>query len=293
MINKSPLQGRNYQELKEWWPVLIGLIALIVPTITELINGIWLTEDQAHGPLILLIVLYLLWEKHEVIIKSQSPASSIEGWVIMIFGLLIYAIGRSQDIYFFEVGSFVPILMGTLLITRGTKALRQLWFPLFFIIFMIPLPDFFIDVVTGPLKEIVSQVAESVLYNFGYPIARNGVVISIGAYQLLVADACSGLHSIFSLSALGFLYLYFSKNKSQFRIGIIIASIFPIAIFANIVRVIILILVTYHFGDEAGQGFIHSASGILLFVISLTMLIGLNSFLDWCIRKRKWLNDKS
>jgi exosortase B len=195
-------------------------------------------------------------------------------------------VGRSQDIVIFDIGSQIPVLIGILLITRGVPALKALWFPLFFIVFMIPLPGFLVDVVTGPLKEHVSALAEAILYQAGYPIARSGVTLTIGQYQLLVADACSGLNSMFSLSAMGVLYLYLMRHTSWLRNGIIIASIIPIAFVANVVRVIILVLVTYYLGDEAGQGFIHGFAGILLFIISLLFLFALDSVLGWFIVDR-------
>jgi len=272
-------KDRLPHELIEWWLVLLGVLALLIPTIVTLANGIWQSEEQAHGPLILLVVLYLIWEKRSVILDSQSKTAPIAGWLSLIFGLLVYAVGRSQDILLFEVGAFVPVLAGTLLITRGKSALKQLWFPLFFILFMIPLPGFVVDGLTGPLKQHISQIAESVLYSADYPIARSGVTITIGQYQLLVADACSGLHSMFSLSALGLLYLYLAQHKSWWRNSIIIASILPIAFLANVVRVMTLILVTYYLGDEAGQGFIHGAAGILLFVVALTGLLVLDGLI--------------
>ena len=285
MSSQAPAQVRIPRELIEWGPVLLGLLLLLVPTVVGLVNGIWQSEDQAHGPLILLVVLYLLWEKGQVLFESHAQTTPLAGWLSLVLGLLIYAIGRSQDIILFEVGSFIPVLAGTLLIARGTQALAKLWFPILFIIFMVPLPGFIVDGLTGPLKQHISQIAESVLYSVGYPVARSGVTISIGQYQLLVADACSGLHSMFSLSALGLLYLYLAQHKSWWRNGIIIASILPMAFFANIVRVMTLILVTYHFGDEAGQGFIHGAAGILLFVVALTGLFALDSLIGWICKK--------
>jgi exosortase len=104
-------------------------------------------------------------------------------------------------------------------------------------------------------------------------------VLTVGQYQLLVADACSGLHSMFSLSAMGLLYLYLMERTSLARNLIIMAAILPIAFAANIVRVMVLILVTYHMGDEAGQGFLHGFAGIMLFVIGLLFLF----MLDWVL----------
>ena len=201
----------------------------------------------------------------------------IAGGIILGAGLLLYAVGRSQEILLFEVGSQIPVLLGALLIALGGKAARVLWFPLFFLLFMIPLPGFLVDAVTGPLKQQVSVLAEDSLYALGYPIARSGVMLTIGPYQLLVADACSGLHSMISLSAMGSLYLYLMHYRNRVKNGLLIASILPIAFAANVVRVLVLVLVTYHFGDAAGQGFMHGFAGIVLFAAALLGLFALDA----------------
>jgi exosortase B len=281
------LPSRISPELALWWPVLFGLLAMYVPTFYNLASTLWQTEEQAHGPLILIVVLYLIWQKrHHLLADTAIKARPVLGSLILLFGLLLYVVGRSQDILMFDIGSQIPVLIGILLITRGVPALKALWFPLFFIVFMIPLPGILVDAVTGPLKQQVSELAESILYLAGYPIARSGVTLTIGQYQLLVADACSGLNSMFSLSAMGLLYLYLMQHTSWLRNGVIIACLLPIAFVANVVRVIIIVLVTYHFGDEAGQGFIHGFAGILLFIISLLFLFALDGMLGWFFADR-------
>ncbi len=172
------------------------------------------------------------------------------------------------------------MLAGALLILQGTSALRALWFPILYFAFMVPLPGALVDAITGPLKQWVSIIAENVLYAAGYPIARSGVTLSIGPYQLLVADACSGLHSMFSLSALGLLYMYLMARKSWLHNGIMLASILPIAFAANIVRVLVLVLITYHLGDEAGQGFLHGTAGMVLIITALLFFFLLDGVLS-------------
>ena len=167
---------------------------------------------------------------------------------------------------------------------RGWPALRAFWFPIVFVAFMVPLPGFFVDALTGPLKQHVSVIAEQILYAAGYPIARNGVMLTIGQYQLLVADACSGLNSMFSLSALGVLFMYVTARTSVLHNAIILASILPIAFAANIVRVVVLILITYHFGDAAGQGFLHGFAGIVLLLVALIVFILLDAILARVIK---------
>ena len=286
-LSSAPAGTRMPESLMTWWPVLLGLLALYLPTYYDLANGLWNTEEQAHGPIVLAVALYLIWGQRDLLLHPDpdSPRRPVLGWSALVFGLLLYALGRSQEILLFEVGSQIPVLLGTLLITLGAKPVRALWFALFFLLFMVPLPGFVVDAATGPLKQHVSVIAEQVLYAVGYPIARSGVTLTIGPYQLLVADACSGLHSMFSLSAMGLLYLYLMGHGNWLRNGILIASILPIAFFANIVRVMILVLITFHLGDEAGQGFLHGFAGVLLFVIALLLLFALDGLLGFFFKK--------
>jgi exosortase len=152
---------------------------------------------------------------------------------------------------------------------------------------MVPLPGFFVDALTGPLKQHISEIAEQILYFAGYPIARTGVMLTIGQYQLLVADACSGLHTMFSLSALGLLFMYLTARRSLLHNLIILTAILPIAFIANIIRVLVLMLITYHFGDAAGQGYLHGAAGIILLVTALVVLLMLDAILARVIKPRK------
>lgn len=269
--------------LKTWWPIVLGLLVLYVPTYWMLAHGIWNSEEQAHGPIVLIVALFLIWQRRAVFTSDASyPPTRGEaaiGWILLVAGLLAYALGRSLQILLLEVGSQIPVILGVLLITQGVRAARTLWFALSFLVFMIPLPSFVVDTATGPLKQYISVIAENVLYAAGYPIGRSGVTLTVGPYQLLVADACSGLHSMFSLSAMGLLYLYLMQRTSVARNLIIMAAILPIAFAANVVRVMVLILVTYHLGDEAGQGFLHGFAGIMLFIIGLLFLFAL----DWLL----------
>ena len=271
----------------EWLPVLGGLLVLFVPTFYGLATWLWQQDDNAHGPIILALVAWLIWQKRAALVAAPARPLPAPGTALLIFGLLLYVVGRSQDIALFEIGALAPVLAGVLLAMRGWPALRALWFPIFFIVFMLPLPGFFVDALTGALKQQISEITTQLLYAAGYPIARNGVVILIGNYQLLVADACSGLNSMFSLSALGVLFMYLTARASLLHNAIMLASILPIAFAANIVRVVVLILITYHFGDEAGQGFLHNTAGIVLLMAALGILFLLDAVLARAIRPRR------
>ena len=125
----------------------------------------------------------------------------------------------------------------------------------------------------------MSGLAVQILYPAGYPIARDGVIITIGQYQLLVADACSGMNSMFSLSALGLLFMHLRGHARVLHNAVLLASILPIAFASNIVRVLALILITFHFGDEAGQGFLHGSAGMVLVLAALALLLALDTVL--------------
>ena len=270
----------------EWLPVLAGLLVLYVPTFYDLATTIWHEDDYAHGPIILAVIIWLIWDGRAALLTAQTHTAPVPGFALLVFGLLLYVVGRSVGISIFEIGALVPILAGVLLAMRGWAALRAFWFLLLFIAYLVPLPSIFVDAVTGPLKNSVSAMAEQILYATGYPIARSGVVLTIGQYQLLVADACSGLNSMFSLTAIGLLYLYLMRYKSWLHNGLILASLLPIAFCANIVRVMFLVLVTYHYGDAAGQGFLHGFSGMVLFFIALIIIILLDAILARVIKPR-------
>jgi exosortase len=140
-------------------------------------------------------------------------------------------------------------------------------------------PGSIVDSVTAPMKMAVSYAAEQLIYWMGYPIARSGVTLDIGPYKLLVADACAGLNSIFSLEAVGVFYLSIVRHTNRFRNIGLTMLIIPISFVSNVLRVIALVLITYYFGDEVGQGFVHSFAGILLFMVATALTIGTDSLL--------------
>jgi len=271
--------GWDAEGLRRWLPVVLGLAVMYVPTYVDLAHGLWKSEAHAHGPIILAVGAWLVWRQRAALAGLAEKGAPLTGGMVLASGLLFYAVGRSQGIALFEVGSHVPVFAGTVLLLLGWRALARLWFPLVFLVFLVPLPGFVIEFITGPLKNIVSQAAESILYGMGYPIARTGVVLSIGQYQMLMADACSGLNSIYSLAALGFLYLHLTASRNLARAALLLASIVPIALAANVARVLILILITFHLGEQAGQSFLHGFAGMTLFGVALLLLLGLDTVL--------------
>lgn len=280
--------------LVPWLPVIVGLMALYLPTLHALFGSIWSSDEQMHGPIVLAISLWLFyrnWSTMEDAAQGEKP--SAWGWLLVAIALLLYPIGRSQQIHIFEVGSVIWLLTGLILLLRGWRALKAQWFALFFMLFMVPLPSEVVDLVTMPMKMAVSYVAEHILYAVGYPIGRNGVVLQIGQYMLLVADACAGLHTLLTLEALGLLYLNLVRRESAFRNIALAMLIVPISFTANVIRVMALSLITYHFGNEAGQGFLHGFAGMVLFLSALLLIISFDAILQSWERWRQSFTDRA
>lgn len=253
---------------------------MYVPLYWWAAEGIWQTDEQGHGAIILVVVAWLFWTLRRQIDQAPAEPKALLGWALFLVGIFVYFVGRVFDISILGFSSQPLVMTGALLLLRGPAAVRAAWFPILYFIFMIPLPGMLVDALTGSLKSVIANIVEGGLYLIGYPIARSGVILSIGQYQLQVADACSGLHSMFSLSALGTLFMYVTGRKSKTHLVIMLLAILPIAFVANIIRVTTLVLVTYYLGDEAGQGFLHGAAGIVLMLVALCSLVVLDQILS-------------
>ena len=268
-----------------WLLAIAGFAAMYVPLYLWAAEGIWQTEEQGHGAIILAVLVWLFWTLRRPIDQAPAEPVPLLGWPVFVLGLFVYFVGRVFDISVLQFASQPLVAVGVLLLLRGMPAIRLAWFPLLYFIFMIPLPGILVDAITGALKSQIANIVENLLYLANYPIARSGVILSIGPYQLQVADACSGLHSMFSLSALGTLYMYIMGRKRKLHLGIMLASILPIAFVANVVRVMTLVLITFYLGDEAGQGFLHGAAGMLLMLVALLFFFFLDTLLDKILPK--------
>jgi exosortase len=153
-------------------------------------------------------------------------------------------------------------------------------------LFALPLPYLLVLKLTAPMKAAVSVVATQLLGWLGYPIGRSGVVITIGQYQLLVTEACAGLQTMFTLEAMGLLYASLVSSSSALRNTLLAVLVVPVAFGANVVRVVVLALVTYYLGDAAGQGFLHGFAGMLLFGVALVLIMAADTLLCRALASR-------
>jgi exosortase B len=268
------------------WELLllsVGFLFMYVPTFVALDKKVWSVVGQGHGPVMLALTLWLIWQRLPTLVQSVSRTQlgSASGFALLLIGAVAYAIGRSQSHFGLHVGSMIVMSMGLLLVFYGPSSLRVMWFPLIFSTTLVPLPGSLVEALTGPLKAGVSYVAEYVLHLSNYPIGRSGVTLTIGQYKLLVADACAGLNSIFALEAISIFYMSVVGHASKWRNVMLAVLVLPISFVSNVIRVVVLVLVTYYFGDEAGQGFVHGFAGILLFMVATALTIGVDSVLGF------------
>jgi exosortase B len=254
----------------------------------KLYQGPWQTEQEGHGPLIMLASAWLAWRKRDAVARAGVHPAYAAGWATLMVGLALMAVGRSQDLLIVESGSQIPVLAAAVLLTLGWGAVRALAFPLAFLVFSVPPPGWALDALTVPLKGMVSDAVAALLYALGYPIAQNGVIIMVGPYELMVKDACSGMNSIFALSAIGVFYIYEFVANSPLRTALLVVSIVPITVLANFLRVVALVLMTYYFGADAVEGLFHDFTGILLFVVAIVLffavdgvIVALGALMRW------------
>ncbi len=237
-----------------WVPVALGLLLLYVPTYRDLAAVFSDGERGSQGLVVLVMWAWLLWRERPALRADRRAADgSALGWVLLAVGAALYALGRSQRMLQLEVGSQLVVLPGIALVLLGPASTRRLWFVFAFLVFTVPLPGSLVDAVLVPLKELVSAAVTEILFFAGLPIARDGVVIYVGPYQLFIADACSGLNQLVALAAVGALYVRVAGHRSFALNSLLLVAILPVALAANLARVLALVLATYYGGDGLGR----------------------------------------
>lgn len=258
------------------WLLIAGVVALTVPTMLTVAKFSWSTEQGGHGPLVLATALWLLWREAPTAMRLRTAGNGVLAAAIVSVCLVAYLVAHITGIIEVEGFALYGALLGGGYALFGGRVLRELWFPLLYLGFIFPPPDQAVAVITQPIKIAISEQAVNLLYALGYPIGSSGVSIQIAQYDLLVAAACAGLNSIISLTAICLFYIYIRHRANWRYAGLLVLTIIPIAVFANFIRVILLILITYYFGDAAAQGFAHDFAGLVMFLISVLTIFALD-----------------
>lgn len=256
-----------------------GIFILYAPIYAGFASGPWREDENAHALIIMAIAVgaaavRLVTEEFPL---RRTASEQFAGFAVLAVGLAMIAIGRASETVLFLSASQSFVASGIVIALLGWRGARRLWFSLVLTLYLVIWPGWAIDALTSPLKMLVSTIVAEILYAAGLPVAHAGAVISAGPYQLLVAAACSGLNSLIALTAVGAVYLYAVKHGDWRINAAVLASLVPIAVTANILRVMTLTLITYFFGYDAGQGFMHEGAGLLMFAAAL----GLVFLIDW------------
>jgi len=258
--------------LKQYWPLALGALALLIPSLYSMTRGPWSVESGVHGPIVLATGLWLIWGRLDEIRTYMKPGAPWITVLAMVIAVPAYAFARAFDFISVEIGAMLLALLAVAHAYFGLEVLKRMWFPIFYLGFLIPVPGWVLDVVTQPLKLFVSEVVTGGLAQLGYPMGRQGVTIFVSTYQLLVEDACAGLNSLVSLSAIGLFYVYMLRGSNWRYSMLLLALVLPVAIGANIVRVAALVLITYYLGNAAAQGYLHNFAGMVTFVSALLLI---------------------
>lgn len=269
-----------------WWPLALGLMIMAVPTIINMAQQTWKLETGAHGPIVLATGFWLL--HHDGLRLADARRDVTQGWLvlaILVPSLLVYIFARAFDFVSLEYVGLYGTFLANLVRLFGLQQLRRHAFPLFYLALAVPPPGWLIAGITAPLQTLVSNVAGQIALLIGYPVARQGVLLFVGPYQLLVEEACSGLNSLFGLSAVSLLYIFLMHRASWRYSLLLLAAVLPIAILVNVIRILALIAITFRFGDAAAQGFLHSTTGLALFAAALALIFALDRLLEPLVRR--------
>lgn len=252
---------------------IAGLLLLLVPPMIEVAKLNWSTEQGGHGPIVIATGLWLLHREWTKVKDKRQPGNPWIGFVALAILLPAYVVAGITGILELQVAFMYAAVVAAAYLIVGSRVLRYCWFPILYLAFAVPPPDTVIAVLTQPIKLAISEWAVAALYALGYPIGSSGVMIQIAQYELLVAAACSGLNSLLTLSAICLFYVYLRHSHDWKAFLIIGLVVFPIAVLANFIRVLILILLTYHAGEATAQGFLHDFAGIVTFAAALAITL--------------------
>lgn len=297
-----------------WKPFLIAaaLAFIYAPVLAKLAADWWTDENYSHGLLVPFVIGYVVFLEFDRLKRAVSNPSILFGGSLILLALLMLLGGTLGAELFTQRVSLVVMLAGIVVYFFGRKVLRSLVVPFALLLFAIPIPQIIFNRIAFPLQLYASQMAIWGIRLFEVPSVRKGNVIEIlpnGAIQTIsleVVEACSGIRSLMTLVTLALVLAYFTSARRSFDDGktfgflkdfdfwraiILMLSAIPIAIFTNAARVTATGVLTYYYGKRATEGTLHEASGWLVYVAALVLLLGLNFVLRKFQRNAKSSNE--
>jgi exosortase len=237
----------------------------------------WFNDPNfSHGIFVPLFSTFVLWEKRNQLRRlPKEPAWT--GLIVLVAGLGILAAGVMGAELFLSRLSFLIVIVGLMALFLGWNYVLFCWFPIAFLLLMIPFPSIIFNQITAPLQTVASIAASHLLPWFGVPVFREGNIIQLPKMTLEVAVACSGIRSLTSLATLSIIYGYLKESRASIRTLMALASV-PIAIVANSLRIVGTGVIIQYWDPAKAEGFYHAFSGWLVFVVSLLLLFLVHRF---------------
>jgi len=252
--------------------LVLALAAAVYGRTFATLWGTWLSNpNYSHGYLIPPVAAFLLWLERRRFAESVGRGTPW-GLAVVVAALAGHLLSIRAGVFMTQGYSFVLLLFGASLLFFGGRATRAVWFGLGYLVFMLPMPPFLMNVVSFNLKLLAARTGSAIAAHLGIPLVRSGVTIHLPAGSLRIADPCSGLRSLIALVALGALYAYLTKGPLWKRVVLFVSAV-PLAVLANIVRISVLCAVANVWGVDAALGFFHDFSGLLLFLIAFVGLV--------------------
>jgi exosortase len=259
---------------REEWGWVAGLGLVLLPGWLAMAEVWSHTDYYSHGYLVPLVALWAASAKRFVL-----PTLAVErdgrGLAVLGLALLAYLVGLAVSLVWLTGIGFVAAIAGAVLYLRGVAWLRELSFGIGYLLFMIPIPQAVISPIIVRLQMIVSGAGTAVVGRLGMPVLQSGNVLELpGGEQLFVAEACSGITSLVTLIPLGVFLAYFTE-RTLWRRALLVATVVPVAMAGNLVRVVATVFAAEQFGAEAAvESALHDWVGIATYVLACVVLLG-------------------
>ena len=252
--------------------IILSFLVLILfaPTIIEL-TGVWYNnDDYSHGFFVIPIAFFMLWQKREKLFLVASQSSWI-GFPFFVAGAIVYVISFITNFHTLTNISMIILILSLLIFISGWKLTVLLLFPVLFLLFMFPIPSAYYIMMTNPLKLMITTISADIIELFGITVYQDGNLLFFSNTQLEVAEACSGIRSLYSYLMLGCVFALIS-GKLILKVIMVLSAI-PLSLFVNIVRVTVTGILSNYYGPTVAQGFFHEFTGFFLFVIGFIILL--------------------
>jgi exosortase len=256
----------------QWLVIAAVLLALYAPVIQGLLINWYQDPDYSHGFFVPLLSAYLIWRKRAELL-SLPARPSWHGLFIVLGALGLLFLGSLGAELFLTRIALVSTLAGLVIYFLGWPTLRLISFPMGLLLLMIPLPALVYNEIVFPLQFVASSFATKVLETVNlFPVLKEGNILVLPQNRIEVVEACSGIRSLMSLITLAVCYGYFAERNRYLRI-VLVLLVIPLAVISNGLRVVGTAMLTYYWGPEAAEGFLHSFSGWVIFILATCLLL--------------------